>query len=768
MAIQVYRKEQNFNAPIGVAGVSQAPTRLANTFSKVSENITGMAFDRAVEDQKQEAIEDVANFTMRDENGDLVVKSLPDSYSRIQKGVAQPILDKMYAQQYDIDVREKAAQLARKYPNNPFKFKEELGIWEKDNQPSSGKYASSLNASVKNYEVQYSERLYANLDKQLTQQIEMDIKTKGAELARAHPNDPEGFLDAFNGWAEGYGPSSGQYQPFVDMAVESYGLQHANALYVDKANLEDRVAFNNASQLLSDNVTDIERSALDYSPQFNNAWLTKSLEQVDELLINYPSRFSSTNADTFKKRIFKAFAKVPVDGVVNQLANTIFSSNPETQSKMLEASINKISLALRGVNTFTEDDYNLLSAFGFTKEYLANTPQVIKSDLASELTNISNTLSENYNLELQKINAAMSLDIINNNGVVSTDKASNVLKTTYGIETVEDFMNVYYDGGPDNPKSPHNDITHPINKFLVNQRQALPKVVRDMFSKSNQLEILAKSNFDIIRVNDNVKLFNRITRDRTNQFMSRGFSDETITFMTELEALSKTAQATDIGGVLSRLTDPTFDIKARSKFVLGEDTLPQYIGDNFNIKTPQEFNFVNKVAPQLLAVYGKDLATDIIEQTLNRRFYRKGSKYMVPEFAVSQFAPESLYSGDDLEFFDFIIETALSRIGTDTKQTRLNGQEPVMGKNVFLMEPRNIYGPYPDYIVVDEDNVPILTNGEMLTIPRAGMIKHHKDLGKFREEEMMDFRTRANKGPYLPTPSQGGNIQSQIQDIENR
>jgi len=693
MAIQVYRKEQNFNAPIGVAGVSQAPTRLANAFSKVSENITGMVYDRTVEDQKQEAREDVANFTMRDENGELVVKSLPDSYSRIQKGVAQPILDRMYAQQ-----------------------------------------------------------------------LEVDIKAKGAELVRAHPNDPEGFLEAFNGWAEGYGPSSGQYAPAVDIAVQSYGLQYANALYVDKANLEDTLAFNNASQLLSDNVKDIESSALDYSPQFNVAWLTKSLEQVDELLINYPSRFSSTNADTFKKRIFKAFAKVPVNGVVNQLANTIFSSNPEQQSKMLEASINKISLALRGVNTLTEDDYNLLSAFGFTKEYLANTPQVIKSDLASELTNISNTLSENYNLELKQTNAAMSLDIINSNGVVSTDKASNVLETIYEIETVEDFMSKFFTGGPDDSIAPVDDVNHPLYKMITNNKQALPKVVRDMFSKSNQLEIIANSNFDSKQVNQFVRLFNRITRDRTNQFMSRGFSDETITFMTELEALSKTAQATNIGTVLSKITNPEFDIKAMSKFALADETLPQYIGDNFNIKTPQEFNFVNKVAPQLLAVYGKDLATDIIEQTLNRRFYRKGSKYMVPEFAVSQFAPESLYSGDDLEFFDFTIETALSRIGTDTKQTRFNRQEPVMGKNVFLMEPRNVYGPYPDYIVVDEDNVPILTNGEMLTIPRAGMIKYHQDLGKLREKEMMDFRTKADQGPYQPDTA--SRLSKQIEDIK--
>ena len=42
MAIQVYRTSQNFNSPIGVAGVSQAPTRLANAFSQVTENIAQM------------------------------------------------------------------------------------------------------------------------------------------------------------------------------------------------------------------------------------------------------------------------------------------------------------------------------------------------------------------------------------------------------------------------------------------------------------------------------------------------------------------------------------------------------------------------------------------------------------------------------------------------------------------------------------------------------------------------------------------------------
>ena len=66
--------------------------------------------------------------------------------------------------------------------------------------------------------------------------------------------------------------------------------------------------------------------------------------------------------------------------------------------------------------------------------------------------------------------------------------------------------------------------------------------------------------------------------------------------------------------------------------------------------------------------------------------------------------------------------------------------------------------------MVDEDNVPILTNGEMLTIPRAGMIKHHQDLGKLREEEMMRFRTKADQGPYQPDTA--SRLSKQIEDIK--
>ena len=182
MAIQVYRTSQNFNSPIGVAGVSQAPTRLANAFSQVTENIAQMQYKVDVRKQEEQALDTVSQMSLRetDENdptgrGTLVFKKLPESFSPVQRRAVQETLDKMYAQQ-----------------------------------------------------------------------IQFDVQYKTAELAREYKNDPEGFLKALSSWQEGYTSAEniGKYKPLVDISVSQYGLQHANALYLDKANLEERQAFN--------------------------------------------------------------------------------------------------------------------------------------------------------------------------------------------------------------------------------------------------------------------------------------------------------------------------------------------------------------------------------------------------------------------------------------------------------------------------------------------------------------------------------------------
>ena len=99
MAIQVYRTSQNFNSPIGVAGVSQAPTRLANAFSQVTENIAQMQYKVDVRKQEEQALDTVSQMSLRetDENdptgrGTLVFKKLPEKTSHLDAELIEKII----------------------------------------------------------------------------------------------------------------------------------------------------------------------------------------------------------------------------------------------------------------------------------------------------------------------------------------------------------------------------------------------------------------------------------------------------------------------------------------------------------------------------------------------------------------------------------------------------------------------------------------------------------------------------------------------------
>jgi len=718
MAIQVYRQENNFNSPIGVAGVSQAPTRFANSFVNMTENIASNMFERDAQDQKDEAIRQVNTMTVR-ENGNLVVKELPESFSRIQKRAAQPVVDRIYATQ-----------------------------------------------------------------------IELDVRAKTAELAREHPNDPDGFLKALSGWQEGYQSSVGQYANIADVAIQQYGIQSAESLYVDKANYETRIAFNNSNKLLDSNIKDASSVVAGYTQQdfdmyqadefesyeqFLSSWKNKLTSEAEELNILYPTKYDTNSLNTDKNRIEKIFASPPFLKAMNEIENTVFSNNPEEQKQSVEAMTNNISLALQGNKNALQN----LAPFGITQETLNQVPQGIKEDIASDMATISNRVAENANLLMEQRQNFATEAILMSGGVVTEDRLDKVFKKD-GIETPEQFINYAFsvpeNGGPE-PIFDENNI---VNKLINNKRQALPKIVREAFSQENMLEMIAQSDFSMQTINRYVKLYNNFTRTQTNQYLNRGFSDETADFMISLEVLSRSAQASNIRGVLGTLTDPNVDLKALRDRKLGDQSMSEFVNDFMFERfffdkelSDAEFNYVNKLAPQLLGVYSKENTKDIIEQTLKRRFYQKGSKYMVPDFNVSQFAPEILYAKEDLEYFDTMVDLTLQTIDADQIKVSLNGEKPQIGKNVFLMEPRYINARYPDYIAVNEDNVPLRnSDGELVIIPKNIMEGHHEKQFKDKEAKILDFKSKASQGPFMPQPASSGNISSQAEEIaranENR
>ena len=723
MAIQVYRTSQNFNSPIGVAGVSQAPTRLANAFSQVTENIAQMQYKVDVRKQEEQALDTVSQMSLRetDENdptgrGTLVFKKLPESFSPVQRRAVQETLDKMYAQQ-----------------------------------------------------------------------IQFDVQYKTAELAREYKNDPEGFLKALSSWQEGYTSAEniGKYKPLVDISVSQYGLQHANALYVDKANLEERQAFNTEVGLLDGDINDLESGiqGLAEQPFFyigqgdDQVTLTntealsnykeKLISQVNEIYESYPTRYSSDNRDRDLRRIEKAFATVPVTRAVNAIANAQYSSDLEYDRQLKEASLNDIALALRGVS-ISPQSMEILTQFGFDKDYLTSTPFIIRKDIASDITTIANTISENETLRRDLKQSILTQEKITNNVSVTPTEVENYLKVGLGIQTPNDLYRVLFS------EQGLDDRGSPLYKLMFNQQQDLPQVFKDFFKQDNILRLISNNQQDATGL---VRFYNSLTRTQNNQFLYRGLSDNSIELMTSIELLSQTAQVADIPEVLRRLNDPNINVKQTFESQMGEDfkTLDEYITKEFTYDTyaigdergltPAEDNYVRASLPKLVAVYGKELGTDIMRQSLSNRFYRKGSRFMVPEFNVSQFAPERLYGekGDDIQEFQRQAEVVLSLMDDTSKKIFLNGQEPVFGENVFVAEPRNVSGAYPTYTLVDEFSRPIIVMGTVLQVNRAGMIKHHRDLANERNRDLTRFNELAQKGPYTPTLS--SNVQQQADEI---
>ncbi len=301
------------------------------------------------------------------------------------------------------------------------------------------------------------------LDKMYAQQIQFDVQYKSAELAREYQNDPEGFLNALSSWQEGYTSAEniGKYKPLVDISVSQYGLQHANALYVDKANLEDRTAYNTEVGLLDGDINDLESSIQGLAEQpifylgegddqvtltnteFLSYYKERLIAQVNELYESHPTRYSSDNRDRDLRRIEKAFATVPVTRAVNAIANTQFSPDLLYNQQLQEASLNEVALALRGVS-ISPESMEILTQFGFDKDYLNSTPFVIRKDIASDITTIANTLSENQTLTRDIKQSVLTQEKITNNVSVTPTEVENYLKVGLGIQTPNDLYRVLF------------------------------------------------------------------------------------------------------------------------------------------------------------------------------------------------------------------------------------------------------------------------------------------------------------------------------------
>ena len=164
------------NKPMGVIDTRTGGADVGNALTNLGNQISTMAFQDAVIDQKKAGADYVGSLQTRDAEGNLKFEPLPQSLSQVAKEAASPLLRKRYANDLQLDASKKFNDLHLKYKDDPEAFENQSNLYItetiktlKDN--GYGEYTGEYASNATGLMVQHSNKL------------KMDVYKKQEEVA---------------------------------------------------------------------------------------------------------------------------------------------------------------------------------------------------------------------------------------------------------------------------------------------------------------------------------------------------------------------------------------------------------------------------------------------------------------------------------------------------------------------------------------------------------------------------------------------------------
>ena len=117
------------NKPMGVIDTRTGGADVGNALAKLGNQISTMAFQDAVIDQKKAGADYVGSLQTRDSDGNLKFEPLPQSLSQVAKEAASPLLRKRYANDLQLDASKKLNDLHLKYKDDPEAFESQSNLY---------------------------------------------------------------------------------------------------------------------------------------------------------------------------------------------------------------------------------------------------------------------------------------------------------------------------------------------------------------------------------------------------------------------------------------------------------------------------------------------------------------------------------------------------------------------------------------------------------------------------------------------------------------
>jgi len=319
--------------------------------------------------------------------------------------------------------------------------------------------------------------------------------------------------------------------------------------------------------------------------------------------------------------------------------------------------------------------------------------------IAGDLSVIENNLQDILKSEAAGRQAMATALQLQQGDLVSTDKMENYLGQM-GYQTAEDIINDL-----PNILNPKTEQHKALQAAWLHNNSDMPPLFKNVFSQDN-LEKLANNGQLPLALDLYRQSTMRINRDGSgdNQ-VTRGLSDDTINTMESLIAYRNSVKVTSFEEYFQKRNELAISPNRSTllKQQLGEESIADFVMDNLpSSATAEERDYHMRYAEDLVLMHGKGVASDILTQSGNKVFGKSAFTFGDER---TRFAPEKAFPDKtELEMF---------KSGVALKLELADGNYK-LGKNAFLIPDPRAGMVNPEYIVVDNNKMPIMAGGKAI------------------------------------------------------
>jgi len=592
------------------------------------------------------------------------------------------------------------------------------------------------------------------IDKKYSAALLSDMKAEAKKLRADFDKDPDGFDNAFSAYVKKTAElTDPRYKAIaIDVGAEIAGQNTAD-IYADKAEADDAQDYKNMFDAITSSGQDLEAfigaGAPIHDGSVAHAKFMNTMREIDELVDLHGDRMSVTQERNMRTNLKRQYGGAMASSVVAKLQALPEFQDPAFGADMAANVINALEQVYRSgsIDAIEPAVMKHLTDAGFSERMISG--DVFDSEsrrvIAGDISVMENNFQERLTATKSANQAGVTMRTLSEGGVASQDHMNNLFDNL-GYNSVESLMNDL-----PNILNPANKETQGIRNILLHNNSDLPDVVRNIFTTDN-LQRLANNGQLPLAMDLFQQTTKRLNVDGSGvNTVQRGISNDVMAEMASLNAYRNGVKDASFVEYFQRKGELKRDPQRK-------EMLNSYLGSDGNNKqitigkfvdsalpsdaTPEEKGYYLKYAEDLVLMHGTEKATEILEQSANKVFVK--SKF-ISNNVRSRFAPEKAFPlRTDMDVFQVHTQSILDTADGDYK----------LGDNAFLIPDPRHGSVNPVYMLVDENNMPIMSGSKPLLTSGQAVVEQRMKMNQktsleVREQMRVEYQRRLQFGKQI-------------------